>query len=426
MSSDVTRQPGFFFSGSQIETRVKKTVLIDVPTATSNALILKTTDDDATKNIFEVKRADNSNILTLNPNGLLELKAPAAIFNLTDTNGGGGSFGFFATASDNVQMAFDAKFTPAGGADATDTSTARFIKNADKLVLRRADGQTPNSTITGELNSWTLDLLTGNTLISGFDASAVGLTIKAASSQTANLQEWQNSSGTALTYIEPDGDIFTSTSYASTAVGAGNLDGFLLYRSVTGSTNASGRARGINFTVNTASNSSMDMTNSSFGGGLIGISAETRHQGEGTVTAMTGLFARVDNTIDGTVTNSRGVWIKPLSSGASATTTNLYGLWVDNVSQASTLNYAIYTNAGIVHMGDKVEFTQTDGNEAIDSLADGYMDYLATTLHRFNNPLTIANIKTGATQVAAGAAADELWATASHATLPDNVVLIGV
>ena len=40
--------------------------------------------------------------------------------------------------------------------------------------------------------------------------------------------------------------------------------------------------------------------------------------------------------------------------------------------------------------------------------------------------LSIGTMKTGATQVAASAAADELWATASHATLPDNVVMIGV
>lgn len=32
----------------------------------------------------------------------------------------------------------------------------------------------------------------------------------------------------------------------------------------------------------------------------------------------------------------------------------------------------------------------------------------------------------GATQVAAGASAGELWYTASHATLPDNVIMIGV
>ena len=34
---------------------------------------------------------------------------------------------------------------------------------------------------------------------------------------------------------------------------------------------------------------------------------------------------------------------------------------------------------------DKLMFTQTDGNEYIDSLADGYMDYGATTAHRFGD-----------------------------------------
>ena len=38
---------------------------------------------------------------------------------------------------------------------------------------------------------------------------------------------------------------------------------------------------------------------------------------------------------------------------------------------------------------DKIYFTQTDGNEYIDSLADGYMDYYATTQHRFNNDIKI-------------------------------------
>jgi hypothetical protein len=36
------------------------------------------------------------------------------------------------------------------------------------------------------------------------------------------------------------------------------------------------------------------------------------------------------------------------------------------------------------------------------------------------------NLKSGATQGGAGAVADELWITSSHATLPDNVVMIGV
>ena len=37
----------------------------------------------------------------------------------------------------------------------------------------------------------------------------------------------------------------------------------------------------------------------------------------------------------------------------------------------------------------KVKFTQTDGNEYIDSLNDGYMDYGATTAHRFNNDIVL-------------------------------------
>jgi len=38
----------------------------------------------------------------------------------------------------------------------------------------------------------------------------------------------------------------------------------------------------------------------------------------------------------------------------------------------------------------------------------------------------MSSMKSGATQAAAGAVANELWKTASHATLPDNVVMIGV
>lgn len=43
---------------------------------------------------------------------------------------------------------------------------------------------------------------------------------------------------------------------------------------------------------------------------------------------------------------------------------------------------------------DKIYFTQTDGNEFIDSLNDGYMDYGATTAHRFNNDVNVSGIVT--------------------------------
>jgi hypothetical protein len=49
-----------------------------------------------------------------------------------------------------------------------------------------------------------------------------------------------------------------------------------------------------------------------------------------------------------------------------------------------------------------------------------------TPLVKINGNLYINTIKSGANQAAAGAAAGEIWKTASHATLPDNVLMIGV
>jgi len=45
---------------------------------------------------------------------------------------------------------------------------------------------------------------------------------------------------------------------------------------------------------------------------------------------------------------------------------------------------------GSILAGNKVIFTQTDGNEYIDSLADGYLDLGATNDVRINNNLAVA------------------------------------
>lgn len=45
---------------------------------------------------------------------------------------------------------------------------------------------------------------------------------------------------------------------------------------------------------------------------------------------------------------------------------------------------------------------------------------------KFLSPAYLPVIKSGATQVAAGAAPGEVWKTKTHATLPDNVLMIGV
>lgn len=55
------------------------------------------------------------------------------------------------------------------------------------------------------------------------NSSHKGIVVKGASGQTANLQEWQNSSGSALARVEPDGDIFTSGKMYSNGVEVVNL-----------------------------------------------------------------------------------------------------------------------------------------------------------------------------------------------------------
>lgn len=70
-------------------------------------------------------------------------------------------------------------------------------------VLRVAGYTYPNADATYELGATTLRWKTG---YFGGTAASIGLVVKAHASQTANLQEWQNSSGTALSSVGPTGN----------------------------------------------------------------------------------------------------------------------------------------------------------------------------------------------------------------------------
>lgn len=57
----------------------------------------------------------------------------------------------------------------------------------------------------------------------------------------------------------------------------------------------------------------------------------------------------------------------------------------------------------------------------------GSMDQALSTSDDISfNTISVSGIKSGAAQGAAGASAGEVWKTSGHATLPDNVLLIGV
>ena len=84
-----------------------------------------------------------------------------------------------------------------------------------------------------------------------------------------------------------------------------------------------------------------------------------------------------------------------------------------------------------------MQLAQTLGLPSLLKIPDGpvkeYLRKLHTALesqhrqvHNDINTKFIYNLKSGATQAAAGAAKGEMWYTSGHASLPDNVLMLGV
>lgn len=82
-------------------------------------------------------------------------------------------------------------------------STAGNINIAGYITV----GSTTQSTTTG------VNIVIGN-------SSHVGLVVKAQAGQSANLQEWQNSSGTVVSWVDKDGLIYSQGSEAGTGPGS--------------------------------------------------------------------------------------------------------------------------------------------------------------------------------------------------------------
>ena len=103
--------------------------------------------------------------------------------------------------------------------------------------------------------------------------------------------------------------------------------------------------------------------------------------------------------ISGTIGNEYVVWV-----GKPTIATNNYqlyleghgvgsGIWFDGAERLYSDDTNLVTASPFLAL-DKIKFTQTDGNEYIDSLADGYMDLGATTGIRLNDPTTVTGLLT--------------------------------
>lgn len=125
----------------------------------------------------------------------------------------------------------------------TSSTAARDMTlSGSNLILRTGSVYTDRLTINND----------GNVLVNGFTSSTVGLTVKGAASQTANLQQWQNSSGGVLTAISSSGSLIANSGITTTD-GNLNFDAYGSYITIPTSKRLAGADHGTYITLESAS-----------------------------------------------------------------------------------------------------------------------------------------------------------------------------
>jgi hypothetical protein len=76
------------------------------------------------------------------------------------------------------------------------------------------------------------------------------------------------------------------------------------------------------------------------------------NSGDGTVTTAYGTYGAITNTGAGTIVTAYGIY--SLITKSAGAITNAYGMYIYPVTHGTTLNYAIYTNAGLNLLGDQL------------------------------------------------------------------------
>lgn len=153
------------------------------------------------------------------------------------------------------------------------------------------------------------------------------------------------------------------------------------------------------------SNAYFDSTNSRIGIGTSSPNRKLESSIEDGVTNAVTYTLRLSHFTSGDADSGIG-------SGLELVSEDLYG----TVNILATVE-AIESAAGSGHPKGNLIFKTY--NEAGDGLAE-------RVRIGYDGSVLLANVKAGSTQINAGAAANEIWRTSGHATLPDNVLMIGV
>lgn len=287
----------------------------------------------------------------------------------------GGTFTYLASTTDDLVLG---STTTAGSAFFFDVSEGRLGIGTD----------TPSADIDIAGSSSEISNTVGDITISPTDTFVV----KDADTDTENLMEWQNSSGTVLSSVNSSGHFGIGTTPSATK----RLDALLNVSDPTATvTTASYRTYSNAATANNATSTYGTTSDLYVIGGYnhtgaqIAYIATAYNNGTGNVSYLEGFRGGVGNLTTGTVTNAYGVRSYVYSPGSgtidnlygfetsyyaatatnmygvftnantAATGTNKYGLYISNVSGASSGNYAIYTGTGLNRFGDDVNISGT-------------------------------------------------------------------
>jgi hypothetical protein len=220
-------------------------------------------------------------------------------------------------------------------------------------------------------------------------AGAVGLTVKGAASQSANLQEWQDSGGTPKSWMDKDGGLVLSSNVGhlagqynimtrgtlsignvSTTPGSASTLDIVHQPTVAGGATIVGIRQlhnaspsGANSTIRGVELNARDTVSNAFAVGMVqGLVSTAGLQSGSAVTDVRNLTIS-NSTAAGSVTDSRGVYITAAYGGAISAH---YGIRVDNPTGAGTITtqYGLYlenqakgaTAYSIFSAGGKIQF----------------------------------------------------------------------
>ena len=402
---------------------------ITVPTTTNEALILKTSDDNTTKNIFEVQDSSGNVLANVTAAGAGLFTSPdntsalTTAFTVQDYDRASNLFtikslesasdnrtGFFLEAPVADKCAYTIMYTSPGltgsylafGINRDESNTNGLgVGFTNRAFIQSAQNSGQNKPIYIGVNWGTgIYVATDNDIgineaspgaqlhVTNSTAADVGLLVKGAASQSANLLEIQNSAGGQIAWIADTGagvfggtgnSTFDDTKNMGIYSRVGGLTNGQIVQAVTGvSTETSGTMYGARYVMQSAPSGNgtaviygLDLSASAQNGNnlttVIGGRFITFVKGAQTPTVtelISGQFTcdaedatlvtrAISTNVDmpdvdtGTITDAYGMRIVSPTIGAG-NTVNQYGIYIQAISGADTINAALVTNAGAV------------------------------------------------------------------------------